>query len=54
MKKWKISYYLSEVAYRGGCPAFTETISGDRAYAVTIAQNRLRYSQFKFYDLEEL
>lgn len=52
-KKWCIWYYLSEGAYKTGCPAFTETIIGDRNFAVNWAQNKLKYSQFKFYDLIE-
>jgi len=51
MNKWKIRYYLTEVAFRSGVVAYTETISGDRNYAVTWAQNKIKHSQFKFYDL---
>ncbi len=54
MSKWKICYYLNESAYRCGCPAYTEIISGDRMFAVYWAQNKLKYSQFQFYDLIEL
>ena len=51
--KWLIRYYLNESAYKSGCPAFTETINGDRDFAINWAQNKLRTSQFKFYDLTE-
>lgn len=51
--KWLIRYYLTENAYKTGCPAFSETIIGDRNYAVNWAQSKLRTSQFKFYDLTE-
>lgn len=53
MKTWEIRYYLTEGAYKTGCPAFKETIRGDRNFAVNLAQQRIRYSQFKFYDLIE-
>ena len=52
-KKWQIKYYLTETAFRAGVPAFTETISGDRNFVVNWAQNKLKSSQFKFYDLIE-
>jgi hypothetical protein len=52
--KWKINYYLTEGAMRTGCPAFTETITGDRNYVVNWAQNKLKTSNFKFYDLQQL
>lgn len=51
MKTWEIRYYLTEGAYKTGCPAFKETIKGDRNYAVNWAQQKIRNSQFKFYDL---
>lgn len=53
MKKWIIRYYLSEGAFRTGCPSFTETIMGDRTTVINWAQNKLRYSQFKFFDFIE-
>lgn len=53
-KQWRIRYYLSEGAYKTGCPAFTEMVNGDRSFAVSWAQNKLKNSQFKFYDLTEL
>lgn len=53
MKQWIIRYYLTDASYRIGAPAFTETINGDRNFAVNWAQNKLRYSQFKYYDLVE-
>ena len=53
MKTWEIRYYLTEGAYKTGCPAFKETIKGDRNYAVNWAQQKIRNSQFKFYDLVE-
>lgn len=52
-KHWLIRYYLTESAYKTGTPAFTETVNGDRNFAVNWAQNKLRNSQFKFYDLVE-
>ena len=53
MKTWEIRYYLNEVAYRTGIPAFKETIKCDRNTAVSIAQAKMRHSQFKFFDLIE-
>ena len=52
-KQWRIRYYLSDGAYKTGCPAFTERVKGDRILAVNWAQNRLKNSKFKFYDLTE-
>lgn len=53
MKTWEIRYYLTEGAYKTGRPAFKEKIKGDRNYAVNWAQQKIRNSQFKFYDLVE-
>lgn len=53
MKKRIIRYYLNETAFRSGCPAYTETIRGDRSFVVSIAQNRIRHSNFQFYDFQE-
>ena len=53
MKKWLIRYYLTESAYKTGCSAFTEIVKGDRNFAVNWAQNKLKNSQFKYYDLIE-
>ena len=53
-KQWRIRYYLSDGAYKTECPAFTERVKGDRILAVNWAQNRLKKSKFKFYDLTEL
>ena len=53
-KQWRIRYYLSDGAYKTGCPAFTERVKGDRILAVNWAQNRLKKSKFKFYDLTDL
>ena len=53
MKTWIIKYYLTEVAFKSGVAAFTETIRGDRNYAVSWAQNKIKHSNFKFYDLTE-
>lgn len=53
MKTWEIRYYLTEGSDKTGCPAFKETIKGDRTYAVNWAQQKIRNSQFKFYDLIE-
>ena len=53
MKTFIIKYYLTETAYRCGVPAFTETFRGDRNTAVNWAQNKVRTSNFKFYDIQE-
>lgn len=52
-KKYKILYYLSESAKRTRVSSFYETINGDKNFAEKWAQNRLKHSQFKFYDLIE-
>lgn len=49
--KWEIRYYLTETAYKSGVVAFKETISGDRNYVVNWANNRLKNSKFKFFDI---
>lgn len=51
--RWIIKYYITEISYRSGIPAFKEEISGDRNYAINWAQNRLKHSNFKFYDIEQ-
>ena len=54
MKTWEIKYYLTENAYKTGCFAFKEIIKGgDRSYVLNWAQQKLKSSQFKFYDLVE-
>lgn len=53
MKTFIIKYYLTEGAYRCGIPAFTETIKGSRNYVVNLAQNKLKTSNFKFYEILE-
>ncbi|MBQ9558092.1 MAG: hypothetical protein IJU94_05735 [Clostridia bacterium] len=52
-KKYKIQYYITEAAKRTRIPAFSETINGDRNFVMKWAENRLKHSQFKFYDLIE-
>lgn len=51
--KFEIKYYLTETAYKSGVPAFKETVNGDKNYAVNWAQQKLRNSNFKFYDIEQ-
>ena len=53
MKTFIIRYYHTETQYRGGVPAFTETFRGYRNVAINWAQNRMRSSNFKFYDIQE-
>lgn len=52
--KWKINYYITESSFRSGAPAFYETISGDRNFVVNWAQNKIKHSQFKFFDIQQL
>lgn len=49
--KWEIRYYITENAYKTGCVAFKETITGDRNFVVNWAMNKIKHSQFKFYDI---
>lgn len=49
--KWEIRYYLTETAYKSGVVAYKETITGDRNYAVNWANNKIKYSNFKFFDI---
>lgn len=49
--KWLICYYINEGAYKCGIAAQRESYFGTRAGAIALAQMRLKYSQFKFYDL---
>lgn len=53
MKQWIIKYYVAESSYRAGVAAFTETISGDRNYVTNWAMNKVRNSQFKYFDIME-
>lgn len=48
--KWEIRYYLTETAYKCGAFAFKENIIGDRNFVINWAQNRIKYSSYKFYD----
>ncbi len=52
--KWKINYYITENSFRSGVPAFYETISGDRNFVVNWAQNKIKHSQFEFFDIQQL
>lgn len=52
--KLKINYYLNETAFKSGIPAFSETINGDRNFVTTWAQNRIRNSNFKFFDIQQI
>ena len=49
--KWEIRYYLNEVAYKQGMAAFKETVNGDRNFVINWAQNKIKHSNFKFYDI---
>lgn len=53
MKTWEIRYYLTESAYKAGVPAFKETVKGDRFFATNWAQQKLRSSSFKYFDIAE-
>ena len=49
--RWEIRYYLNESAKRSSVAAFKETIQGDRRYAESWAQNKIKHSNFVAYDL---
>ena len=49
--KWEIRYYLTESAFKSGIAAYKEVINGDRNFAVNWAQNKIKHSNFKFFDL---
>ena len=49
--KWIICYYLTEFDYKCASVAHRETYYGTREGAISCAQHRLRYSQFKYFDL---
>ena len=49
--KWEIRYYLTETVYKSGVVAYKETITGDRNYAVNWANNKIKHSNFKFFDI---
>jgi len=53
MKTFIIKYYLTETAFRNGVAAFTETIKGDKNFVINWAQNKLKSSNFKYYDIQE-
>lgn len=52
--KWEIKYNLTENACKTGICAYKETINGDKHYVETWAQNKIKHSNFKFYDLKQL
>lgn len=49
--KWEIRYHLTESAFKSGIAAYKEVINGDRNFAVNWAQNKIKHSSFKFFDL---
>ncbi len=51
---WKINYYITESSFRSGVSAFYETINGDRNFVTNWAQNKIKHSQFKFFDIQQL
>ena len=51
--QWEIKYYLTETAYKSGVAAYTETVNGDRNFAINWAQNKMQHSEFKFYDIAQ-
>ena len=52
--KWRINYYITENAFKAGIPAFYETINGDRNFVISWAQNKIKHSQFRFFDRQQL
>jgi hypothetical protein len=52
--KFEIKYYLNENSYKSNIYAFKEIINCDRTYAINYAQNKIKYSNFKFFDIKEL
>ena len=51
MTKWEIRYYLTESAFKSGIPTYKEYLNGDRNYVITWAQNKLKSSNFKYFDI---
>jgi hypothetical protein len=51
---FEIRYYITEACYRNGPPAYTERIEGTRDYAIRWIQNKLKTSNYKYYDLIEI
>ena len=49
--KLGIRYYPTEIAYKNGIAAFKEVITSDRNFAVNWAMNKVKHSNFKFYDM---
>jgi len=49
--KFEIKYYLTETAKKSGAPAFKEVVQGDKRYVENWAQNKLKHSNFKFFEL---
>ena len=48
---WEIRYYLTESAYKCGVVAYKETIKGNRNFAISWAQGKVKCSNYKFFDL---
>ncbi len=51
--KWEIRYYLTGQAFKTGVVAFKEIINGDRNYVINWANNRIKHSNFKFFDIAQ-
>lgn len=52
--RWKINFYITETAYKSGVVQHSETVNGDRNFAINYAQQKLRSSNFKFYDIQQV
>ena len=52
--KWEIRYYLTEQAYKSGVASFKEIINGDRNYIISWANNRIKHSNFKYFDFVQI
>ena len=49
--KWEIRYYMTESSFKCGIAAHKEVLNGDRNYVINWAQNRIKNSKFKYYDI---
>ena len=52
--RFKINFYLNETAFKSGVVQHSEILTCDRNFAVNWAQQKIRTTNFKFYDIQQL
>ena len=49
--KWEIRFYLTEIAFKSKIPAFKEIIQGNQQYVTNWAQQKIKHTNFKVFDI---